>query len=93
MKICIAIALAIGALISAALLVLDKISGSELAWMYWEMPGIAAAVLFWGVAGSSPAVGVTICWLVNAVVYAAPVFVVLLIIKLIAPAMLSRKAA
>lgn len=68
------IALAIGAVISAVLLGIE--SKTDYAYLSWEMPGISAAYLFWGVTGGPVFLGVVISWLVNAVVYGAPVFAV-----------------
>jgi len=68
------IALAIGAMISAVLLGIE--SRTEYAYLSWEGIGVAAAFLFWGATGGPVFAGVVICWLVNAVVYSAPVYVV-----------------
>jgi hypothetical protein len=83
MKTILMIALAAGALISAALLVMESLTDHSLFWMGWEMPGISAAYLFWGAVGGSVYVGVAICWLVNAVVYGGAAFVVLSCLKLL----------
>src|SRR3569833_585514 len=76
-------ALAAGALISAALLVMESLTDHSLFWMGWEKPGISAAYLFWGAVGGSVYAGVAICWLVNAVVYGGAAFVVLSCLKLL----------
>ncbi|MEN3286204.1 MAG: hypothetical protein V7634_504 [Bradyrhizobium sp.] len=83
MKTILMIALAAGALISAALLVMESLTDHSLFWMGWEMPGISAAYLFWGAVGGSVYAGVAICWLVNAVVYGGAAFVVLSCLKLL----------
>jgi hypothetical protein len=75
-------ALAIGALVSTVLLVTEQLTDQSIAVMAWEMPGIAAAFLFWGAVGSSVVLGVAIAWAVNAIVYGAPAFVVLTVVKL-----------
>jgi hypothetical protein len=72
------IALAIGAIISAALLGIE--SRTDYAYLSWEGIGVAAAFLFWGVTGGPVFAGVAISWLVNAVVYGAPVFAVVCIV-------------
>jgi hypothetical protein len=81
------IAIAIGALISTALLVMETLTDHAIVWLAWQMPGISAAYLFWGAAGSSVFLGVAICWLVNAVVYGAAAFAILMVIKLLALAL------
>ena len=68
------IALAIGALISAVLLVLEPMTNYAILILWLEMPGIAAAFFFWG---SSPFVGIAITWAVNALVYGLVAFAVL----------------
>ena len=77
------IALAIGALISAALLLLEQASDYSVAVMSWELPGISAAYLFWGAVGGSTAMGVAIAFVVNALVYGAAAFAVLTIFNLL----------
>ncbi|MGY4332753.1 hypothetical protein ACVWWG_007170 [Bradyrhizobium sp. LB7.2] len=77
------ITLAIGALVSTVLLVMEQLTDHSIAVMAWEMPGISAAYLFWGAVGGSVFfLGVAIAWAVNAIVYGAPVFVVLVVAKL-----------
>ncbi len=83
------IALVIGALISSTILVADTITAGD--WLGPQLPGISAAYLFWGAVGSSVPVGIAICWLVNAVVYAAPVFAILMIVKLLTQALATEK--
>jgi hypothetical protein len=83
------VAIAIGVLISTALLVMEELTDHALVWMDWQMPGINAAYLFWGVVGGSALLGVAICWLVNAAVYGAAAFAVLMIINLL-PLALSK---
>lgn len=75
------IAIAIGAFISTALLVIEDLTHS-IVWLAWQMPGISAAYLFWGAVGSSVLLGVAISWFVNAAVYGAAAFAVLMAIKL-----------
>jgi len=81
------IAVAIGLFISTALLVMEALTDHAMVWFAWQMPGISAAYLFWGAVGSSVFLGVAICWLVNAVVYGAGAFAVLMAIKLLTPAL------
>jgi hypothetical protein len=82
MKSVLIIGLAIGALVSTVLLVMEQLTDQSIAVMGWEMPGIAAAYLFWGAVGSSVSLGVAIAWAVNAIVYGAAAFVVLTLVKL-----------
>ncbi len=67
MKFNLIIALAIGALISLTLIVLEPLTGYAL--LSLEMPGISAAYLFWGSTGGSPFAGIAIAWAVNALIY------------------------
>lgn len=76
-------AIAIGVLISTALLVMEALTDHALVWLAWQMPGISAAYLFWGAVGGSVFLGVAICWLVNAVVYGAAAFAALMALKLL----------
>lgn len=69
------LALVIGALISAVLLVLEPLT--DYALLSLEMPGITAAYFFWGAAGSSPFMGIAIAWAVNALIYGLGAFAVL----------------
>ncbi|MEA2891325.1 MAG: hypothetical protein QOI05_2118 [Bradyrhizobium sp.] len=80
-------ALAIGALISTVLQVMESLTDYSIFWMGWEMPGISAAFLFWGVVGGSAFVGIAIAWVVNAIVYGAAAFGVLTVFKLLTPAL------
>jgi hypothetical protein len=77
------IAIAIGVFSSTALLVMEELTDHSIVWLAWQMPGISAAYLFWGAVGGSVFLGVAICWLVNAVVYGAAAFAVLMAIKLL----------
>ena len=77
------IALAIGALISTVLQVMESLTDHSIFWMGWEMPGISAAVLFWGVAGGSVFLGIAIAWVVNAIVYGTAALGVLTVFKLL----------
>ena len=87
MKSIFTIALAIGALISATLLVMESLTDHALVWLEWQMPGISAAYLFWGAVGNSVFVGVAICWLVNAVTYGLAAFAILMVLKLLSLAL------
>lgn len=78
------IASAVGALISAVLLIMDELTGHALVWMDWQMPGISAAVLYWGAFGSSTVAGLAVCLVVNAIVYGAAAFAVLVGIRMVA---------
>lgn len=69
------IALAVGALISAALLVLEPLTDFAFLWLEW--PGISAAYFFWGAVGGSTFLGIAICWVVNALTYGLGAFVIL----------------
>jgi hypothetical protein len=77
------IAIAIGVVISTALLVMEALTDHAIVWLAWQMPGINAAYLFWGAAGSSVLLGIAISWFVNAIVYGAAAFAVLMAIKLL----------
>ena len=77
------IALAIGALISTALLIIEWLTDHSLVWLAWQMPGISAAYLFWGAVGGSAFAGIAIAWVVNAIVYGAAAFGVLTVFKLL----------
>jgi hypothetical protein len=76
-----AIALAIGVLIATILLVMEPLTDYSLLSLEW--PGITAAYLFWGVVGGSAFVGIAIAWVVNAIVYGAGAFAVLIFLKLV----------
>jgi hypothetical protein len=73
------VAFAIGALISAVLLVLEPLT--DYALLSWEMPGISVAYLFWGAVGGSAFAGIAITWAVNAFVYGVGAFVVLWVLS------------
>ncbi len=68
------VALVIGALISAVLLVLEPLT--DFALLSWEMPGISVTYLFWGAAGGSALAGIAIAWAVNALIYGLGAFIV-----------------
>lgn len=85
------IAIAVGALISAALMIIDPLV--DFALLSWQMPGVSAAYLFWGAIGGAASMGIAIAWFVNAVVYAAPTFAFLIIFKMLAPALRSKQVA
>ena len=78
-KTCLVIALAVGALISAALLVLEPLTDFAFLWLEW--PGISAAYFFWGAVGGSTLIGIAICWVVNALTYGLGAFVILSAVK------------
>jgi hypothetical protein len=82
------IALTIGALISAVLLVLEPLT--DYAFLSLEMPGITAAYFFWGAVGSSPYVGIAIAWVVNALVYGTGAFAILAVLGAMVPRPQSR---
>ena len=69
------IASAIGALISALLLVLEPLT--DYALLSWELPGISVAYLFWGAVGGGAFAGIAIAWAVNALVYGLGAFAIL----------------
>jgi hypothetical protein len=81
------VALAIGALISTLLQVMEVLTDHSLFWMAWDMPGISAAYLYWGAVGGSAFAGIAIAWVVNAIVYGAAAFGVLTVFKLLALAL------
>jgi hypothetical protein len=69
------IAFAVGALISGTLLALEK--PTNFAYINWELPGHAAAFVFWGMLGWSTNAGLTVAWFVNAVMYGVAVYIVI----------------
>ena len=71
------IALAIGALISTMLLVMEPLTDYSLLSLEW--PGITAAYLFWGAVGGDAFLGVVIAWAVNALTYGLGAFAILYI--------------
>ncbi|MBR0850001.1 hypothetical protein JQ543_19775 [Bradyrhizobium diazoefficiens] len=73
------IALAIGALISTTLLVLEPLTDFAFLWLEW--PGISAAYLFWGATGGSVVAGVAISWVVNALTYGLGAFAILSVLS------------
>ncbi|MBN8991666.1 MAG: hypothetical protein J0H42_25795 [Rhizobiales bacterium] len=87
MQVNLLVALAVGALVSTGLLVLERVTDHSLAVMAWEMPGISAAYLFWGAIGGPAFMGIAIAWLINAVVYGVGAFAVLNCFKLLTPAL------
>ena len=54
---------------------------TNFALINWELPGHAAAFVFWGTTSDSIAMGMTIAWFVNAIVYSVPALIVLSIFK------------
>jgi hypothetical protein len=75
------IALAIGALISAALFAIEPLT--DFAFLSLEWPGISAAYLFWGAVGGSTFLGIAIAWVVNALTYGLGAFAILSALKLL----------
>lgn len=76
-------ALAIGVLISTMLLVMESLTDHSTLSLEWQMPGINAAYLFRGAIGGSVLFGVAVAWAVNAIVYGAVAFAVLIFLKLL----------
>jgi hypothetical protein len=79
MKKSLIIALAVGTLISSALIVIEPLT--DYAFLSFEWPGITAAYLFWGAVGSSPFLGVAIAWVVNALSYGLGAFAILSVLS------------
>jgi hypothetical protein len=77
------IALAIGVLISTTLFVMESLTDHSTLSLEWQMPGISAAFLFWGAIGDSGFFGVAVAWAVNAIVYGAVAFAVLIFLRLL----------
>ncbi|WP_027574467.1 hypothetical protein [Bradyrhizobium sp. WSM1743] len=75
------IALAIGALISTVLLVLEPLTDFAFLWLEW--PGITAAYSFRGAVGGSTFLGIAISWVVNALTYGLGAFVILSVFKVL----------
>lgn len=71
-----AIALAIGFLISTIFMAIPSMRNGTSDWSDVEFPGMAAAYLFWGALSDSVFWGTVIGWAVNAVVYSGPALVV-----------------
>jgi hypothetical protein len=72
------IALLIGLVISGIFIVLDPYTGFY--FLNWQLPGNAAAFVFWGMLGGSTTSGLVVSWLVNGLVYSLPALVVIRII-------------
>jgi hypothetical protein len=81
MKTNLIIALAIGALISAALLAIEPLT--DFAFLSLEWPGISAAYVFWGAVGGPAYMGVALAWAVNALTYGLGAFAILGALKLL----------
>lgn len=79
MKKSLIVALAVGTLISSALIVIEPFT--DYAFLSFEWPGITVAYLFWGAVGSSPFLGVAIAWVVNALSYGLGAFVILSVLS------------
>jgi hypothetical protein len=75
------IALAIGALISSGLLVLEPLT--DYAFLSLEWPGVTAAYFFWGAVGGPALAGIAISWVVNALTYGLGAFAILSVLKLL----------
>lgn len=69
------IALVIGLAISGIFIVLDPYTGFY--FLNWQLPGNAAAFVFWGVLGWSTSAGLVVSWLVNGLLYSVPFLVVI----------------
>nr|WP_249790373.1 hypothetical protein [Bradyrhizobium yuanmingense] len=67
--------MAVGALISTVLLVLEPLTDFAFLWLEW--PGISAAYFFRGAVGGSTVAGIAISWIVNALSYGLGAFVIL----------------
>jgi hypothetical protein len=81
MKARLIVALAIGALISSALLAVEPLTDYSLLSLEW--PGITAAFLFWGAIGGPAFVGIAIAWVVNALAYGLCAFAIIGSLKLV----------
>ena len=75
------LALAVGALVSSVLLVMEPLTDFAFLWLEW--PGISAAYLFWGAAGGSAFAGIAIAWAVNALSYGLGAFAILSLLALV----------
>ncbi len=71
------IAMAIGVLISSIFLAVPSLRDGTGEWAGLQLPGMAAAVLFWGAVGGSVFSGLVISSIVNAVVYGLGAFAIL----------------
>lgn len=69
------IALVIGLVISGIFIVLDPYTGFY--FLNWQLPGNAAAFVFWGMLGGSTTSGLVVSWLANGFVYSVPALVVI----------------
>jgi hypothetical protein len=77
------IALAVGVLTSTVLLVMESLTDHSTFSLEWQMPGITAAYFFWGAIGDSFFLGTAVAWAVNAIVYGAVTFAVLIFLRLL----------
>jgi hypothetical protein len=74
-KISVAIALLVGLAISGILAIIDPHTGFY--FLSWQLPGSAAAYVYWGVFSGSTASGLVIMWLVNGIMYSMPSLLVI----------------
>jgi hypothetical protein len=80
------IAMGIGFLISSVFMAIPSMRDGTSHWTDFELPGMAAALLFWGAVGNSVIVGTAIAWAVNAVVYGLVALIVIGALKIIGTA-------
>jgi hypothetical protein len=73
----------IGFLISSIFMAIPSMREGTSDWASLELPGMAAAFLFWGTVGDSVFVDTAIGWAVNAVVYGLVALVIIATLKFI----------
>ena len=86
MKATLIIALAIGVLISTIFQAIPSMRDGTSEWASLELPGMAAAFVFWGTVGNSVTMGTAIGWAVNAIVYGLVALVIIGALKMIGAA-------
>jgi hypothetical protein len=74
-KISFAIALLIGLAIAGIFAIIDPYTGFY--FLNWQLPGSAAAYVYWGAFGGSTAGGLVIMWLANGLMYSVPALFVI----------------
>ena len=82
MKRILVVAIGIGILISTTFMAIPSMRDGTSRWASIELPGMAAAVLFWGAVSDSLLLGAAVEWAVNALVYGLGALVILGALKI-----------